>query len=235
MLRIEDVQVRYGDFIAVSSVSLSVEQGQVAALIGANGAGKSSLLSAVCGLVRPAAGKVYFDGCDITGLPADKVVERGLCLVPQGGRCFTRMSVYDNLMIGSYPKAARKEAAASLERVYSLFPVLAEKRGELAGSLSGGQRQMLAIGRALMTRPRCVVFDEISLGLAPIAIKGLYERILQINRDEGITVVVVEQDTERALRIADTCFVITKGAIALQGKASQMSDEAIRSAFFGLE
>lgn len=234
MLRIEDVEVRYGDFIAVSSVTLDVEEGQVAALIGANGAGKSSLLSAVSGLVRPAAGRVLFNGEDITGRSANEVVERGLCLVPQGGRCFTRMSVYDNLMVGSYPKAARKEARESLERVYSLFPVLAQKRGELAGSLSGGQRQMLAIGRALMTRPRCVMFDEISLGLAPIAIRDLYERIEQINRDEHITVILVEQDTERALRISDTCFVMMKGTITMSGKAADMTHEGIKSAYFGI-
>ena len=234
MLSIDGLQVRYGDFIAVSSVTLEVAPGQIAALIGANGAGKSSLLNAVAGLMRPTAGTVRFDGCDITGMPADRIVAKGLSLVPQGGRSFLRMSVYDNLVIGSYPKAVRKHADASLERVYSLFPVLEEKRNELAGSLSGGQRQMLAIGRALMSRPKCLMFDEISLGLAPVTIKDLYARIRQINSEEGITIILVEQDTERALRIADTCCVMLKGEVAMAGPAKGMTNESIKSAYFGI-
>ena len=234
MLSIDGLQVRYGDFIAVSSVTLEVAPGQIAALIGANGAGKSSLLNAVAGLMRPTAGTVRFDGCDITGMPADRIVAKGLSLVPQGGRSFLRMSVHDNLVIGSYPKAVRKHADASLERVYSLFPVLEEKRNELAGSLSGGQRQMLAIGRALMSRPKCLMFDEISLGLAPVTIKDLYARIRQINSEEGITIILVEQDTERALRIADTCCVMLKGEVAMAGPAKDMTNESIKSAYFGI-
>ena len=234
MLSIDGLQVRYGDFIAVSSVTLEVAPGQIAALIGANGAGKSSLLNAVAGLMRPTAGTVRFDGCDITGMPADRIVAKGLSLVPQGGRSFLRMSVHDNLVIGSYPKAVRKHADASLERVYSLFPVLEKKRNELAGSLSGGQRQMLAIGRALMSRPKCLMFDEISLGLAPVTIKDLYARIRQINSEEGITIILVEQDTERALRIADTCCVMLKGEVAMAGPAKDMTNESIKSAYFGI-
>ncbi len=234
MLRIDGLQVKYGDFIAVSSVSLEVAPGQIAALIGANGAGKSSLLNAVAGLMKPAAGSVHFEGHDITDMPADQIMALGLSLVPQGGHSFLRMSVHDNLMVGSYPKAARRHAATSLEHVYSLFPVLEEKRNELAGALSGGQRQMLAIGRALMSRPKCLMFDEISLGLAPVTIRDLYARIRQINREEGITIILVEQDTERALGIADTCCVMLKGEVAMAGPAKDMTNESIKSAYFGI-
>lgn len=234
MLQIKDLQVKYGDFIAVSSVSMSLPAGGIAALIGANSAGKSSLLNAVAGLLKPSAGRVLFQGEDITGLSADQVVGRGLCLVPQGGRCFVRMSVQDNLLIGSYPKAARRHAKATLEQVYALFPDLQAKRNEPAGTLSGGQRQMVAIGRAMMSEPKCLMFDEISLGLAPVVIRDIYQRIQQINREKHIAVVVVEQDTERALRIADDCHVMLKGAITLSGRAADMDNERIRSAYFGI-
>ena len=156
MLRVEGLQVKYDGFVAVSSASLEVAAGQVVSLIGANGAGKTSLLSAIAGLLKPAAGRVLLKGEDVTGLPAEQIVNRGLSLVPQGGRCFQRMSVEDNLLIGSFPKAARAQRMESLEHVYTLFPVLKEKRRAAAGTLSGGQRQMVAIGRALMTRPECI-------------------------------------------------------------------------------
>ena len=234
MLRIEGLQVKYGDFIAVSSATLEIPAGQIAALIGANGAGKSSLLSAATGLHRPSAGKVFFEGEDITGLPADQVLRRGLCLVPQGGRCFLRMSVRDNLLMGSYPPAARKHAKETMERVYALFPVLRQKAKEPAGTLSGGQRQMVAIGRALMSRPKCLLFDEISLGLAPVVIKDIYARVQEINREQGVTAVLVEQDTERALRMANTCHVMMKGAITLSGEARTLNHEKIKAAYFGI-
>lgn len=235
MLRVEGLKVNYGDFVAVADVSMQVKPGQVVALIGANGTGKSSLLSAVAGLIRPSAGRVLYDGEDVTGLSADRLCARGLSLVPQGGRCFQRMSVQDNLLCGSYPKGIRRKAKASLERVYGLFPVLFEKRRESAGSLSGGQRQMLAIGRALMARPRCVLFDEISLGLAPVAINSLYDCIAEINREEHITAVLVEQDTSRALDIADYCFVMLKGAISMEGRPDELSADDVKRAYFGVE
>ena len=234
MLKIEGLQVKYGDFIAVSSASLEIPAGQIAALIGANGAGKSSLLSATTGLHAPSAGKVWFDGEDITGLPADQVLRRGLCLVPQGGRCFLRMSVKDNLLMGSYPPAARKRAKETMEWVYALFPVLKQKAKEPAGTLSGGQRQMVAIGRALMSRPKCLLFDEISLGLAPVVIKDIYARVQEINREQGVTAVLVEQDTERALRVANTCHVMMKGVVTLSGEAASMNNEKIKAAYFGI-
>ena len=235
MLRIEGLEVRYGDFVAVTDVTMRVRPGQVVALIGANGTGKSSLLGAVAGLIKPHAGRVFFDGQDVTGLSADRLCERGLSLVPQGGRCFQRMSIQDNLLCGSYPKAARREAKSSLERVYGLFPVLYDKRRESAGSLSGGQRQMLAIGRALMARPRCILFDEISLGLAPVAINDLYACIAEIRREEHITTVLVEQDTARALAMADYCFVMLKGSVSMEGRPDDLNPDDVKSAYFGLK
>lgn len=234
MLQIENLRVQYGDFIAVSSVSMALAPGETVALIGANSAGKSSLLSAVAGLLKPSAGRVLFQGEDVTGMPADRLVQRGLCLVPQGGRCFGRMSVQDNLLMGSYPRAARARARESLEEVYGLFPALGEKRRAPAATLSGGQRQMVAIGRALMSLPRVLMFDEISLGLAPVVTRGLYARIRQINRDRGIAILLVEQDMERALNIADTCHVMLKGALTLSGPAASMDREAIKAAYFGI-
>ena len=193
-----------------------------------------SALSAIAGLVPPSGGKVTFMGEDVTGMPADQLVQKGLCLVPQGGHCFGRMSVQDNLLMGSYPKAARPRAKSSLESVYALFPALAEKRKTAAGTLSGGQRQMLAIGRALMSEPKCLLFDEISLGLAPLVIRDIYERIRQINAEKGIAICLVEQDTERALEMADTCYVMLKGTVTLSGDARSMDRDAIKAAYFGI-
>ena len=234
VLQINDLKVQYGDFISVTSCSLHVAPGQIFALIGTNGAGKSSLLNAAAGLIRPVSGSVVFQSEDITGLRADQVISRGLCLVPQGGRCFSRMSVQDNLLVGSYPKAARAGARDSLERVYSLFPDLRVKRNAPAGSLSGGQRQMVAIGRALMSRPRCLMFDEISLGLAPVVIRDLYKCIRRINREDGTTVILVEQDTGRALRIADSFAVMLKGTVTMTGSAEDPDYDRINAACFGL-
>lgn len=234
MLQIRDLTVKYGDFISVDACSLTAAPGEILALIGTNGAGKSSLLSAAAGLIRPAGGQVLFEGEDITGLRADEVIGRGLSLVPQGGRCFARMSVQDNLLVGSYPKAARARAGESLEKVYSLFPDLWDKRRSPAGSLSGGQRQMVAIGRALMSGPGCLIFDEISLGLAPVVIKDLYARIRRINREDKMTVILVEQDTARALEIADSFAVMLKGRVTMTGSAADPDFDRIKSAYFGL-
>ena len=235
MLKVQDLKVSYGDFVAVPSASLSVPDGQIVSLIGTNGAGKSSFLNAVAGLVQPAAGRVFFDDEEITGKPACEIVQKGLCLVPQGGHCFDRMSVEENLLMGSYPKEARRHRRESLERVYSLFPDLFAKRKEAAGSLSGGQRQMTAIGRALMSGPKCLLFDEISLGLAPVVIGELYSCIRRINQESNTAVVLVEQDTERALRISDVCHIMLKGTIVLSGKSATLSKEEIQKAYFGFQ
>ncbi len=233
MLKVENVQAKYGDFIAVQDASLEVQEGMIVSLIGSNGAGKSTLMDTIAGLHKPSAGKIYFKGEDITGLPAEKIVTRGLSLVPQGSRCFIRMTVEDNLIMGSFPKAMRKKCADSLERVYELFPVLKEKRNDLSGSLSGGQRQMVAVGRALMTNPELVLFDEISLGLAPTIIKDIYARIKEINK-AGTTVVLVEQDTHRAIKTAEVVDVMLKGKVVLTGRPQDLGEDEIKKAYFGI-
>ena len=233
ILKVEGVQAKYGDFIAVESATLDVPQGMIVSVIGANGAGKSTLMDTIAGVHKPSAGKVYFKGEDITGMPAEKLVTRGLSLVPQGSRCFIRMTVEDNLIMGSYPKSARGKLKESLERVYELFPVLKQKRNDLSGSLSGGQRQMVAIGRALMTNPDCVRSDELSLGLAPTIIKDIYARSKEISAG-GMTVVLVEQDTQRAIRTAQLCHIMLKGRVVLSGSSKELTDEEIKKAYFGL-
>lgn len=234
MLKLENLSVRYGDFIAVSSVSIHIPEGKIVALIGSNGAGKSSLLNAAAGLVPCDSGRALFANEDITDMPACRIAEKGLSLIPQGGHCFDRMSVQDNLLTGSYRKEARPFRKDTLQKVYDLFPELYLKRKESAGKLSGGQRQMTAIGRALMAGPKCLIFDEISLGLAPIVIEKIYDCIIRLNREEHLTIVLVEQDIERALKISDTCYIMLKGRVVLSGTGSDLSRDTIRSAYFGL-
>lgn len=234
ILKVEELKVCYGDFIAVASASLEIERGSITALIGSNGAGKSTLMSAVAGLHAPSGGRVFFKGEDITGLSPDRVLKRGLCLVPQGGRCFTRMTVEDNLLMGSYLKAPRRSAKSTLEEVYQLFPALVEKRKSLAGSLSGGQRQMVAIGRALMAKPDLIMFDEISLGLAPVVIRDLYACIEKINAQRHTSILVVEQDTDKALKVSDTCCVMLKGAVSLFSRSEALDAATIKHAYFGI-
>ncbi len=234
LLKIEGVQAKYGDFIAVHSASLDVPEGKIVSLIGSNGAGKSTLMDTVAGLHKASAGKIYFRGEDITNLPAEKIVTRGLSLVPQGSRCFVRMSVEDNLIMGSFPKNVRAQAKDSLEMVYNLFPVLKEKRNDASGSLSGGQRQMVAVGRALMTKPQLVLFDEISLGLAPTVIKDIYATIKKINKDTGMTILLVEQDTQRAMKTGEICHVMLKGNVVLSGNPKDLGQDEIKKAYFGI-
>jgi branched-chain amino acid transport system ATP-binding protein len=233
ILKVEGIRAKYGDFVAVEQATLDVPQGMIVSIIGANGAGKSTLMDTIAGTHRPDSGKVYFMGEDITGMPAEKVVAGGLTLVPQGSRCFIRMTVEDNLIMGSFPKTARARQKDTLERVYELFPVLREKRNELSGSLSGGQRQMVAIGRALMSNPALVLFDEISLGLAPTIIKDIYARIKEIN-GEGMSVVLVEQDTKRAAKTGEICHVMLKGRVVLSGRSGELGEQEIKKAYFGL-
>jgi branched-chain amino acid transport system ATP-binding protein len=233
ILSVENVEVKYGAFVAVRDASLEVPEKSIISLIGSNGAGKSTLMDAIAGIHKPSGGKIMFKGEDITGMPASKVVERGLSLVPQGSRCFIRMSVEDNLITGAFPKRARPNAKQSLEKVYELFPVLKQKRKELSGNLSGGQRQMVAIGRALMADPELILFDEISLGLAPTIIKDIYARIRQINQ-EGMNVVLVEQDVVRSKKTSELSYIMLKGAVVLSGRSKELSDEEIKNAYFGI-
>lgn len=234
LLSIKNLSAGYGDFVAVESVDLAVKKGQIVSLIGINGAGKTTLMHTVAGLHKPASGKVLFGGEDITGLSADKIVAKGLSLVPQGGRCFTRMSVQDNLLMGSFPRSARKNAKQTLEHIYELFPDLGEMKQRPAGNLSGGQRQMVAIGRALMGDPECLIFDEISLGLSPAVINDIYKKIKRINEEENTSIILIEQDIRRALKASDAFYVMLKGRVALSGQSDEIDSETLKKAYFGI-
>lgn len=234
LLSIKNLSAGYGDFVAIDSVDLAVKKGQIVSLIGINGAGKTTLMHTVAGLHKPASGKVLFGGEDITGLSADKIVAKGLSLVPQGGRCFTRMSVQDNLLMGSFPRSARKNAKQTLEHIYELFPDLGEMKQRPAGNLSGGQRQMVAIGRALMGDPECLIFDEISLGLSPVIINDIYKKIKRINEEENTSIILIEQDIRRALKASDAFYVMLKGRVALSGQSDEIDSETLKKAYFGI-
>jgi len=230
LLQVNAIDVFYGDFQALFGVSLRVEAGQVVAVIGANGAGKSTLLKSIAGLMKPHRGDIAFDGAPVGGLPAFDVVKRGIALVPEGRRLFPSLSVEENLLIGGQSKRA---GPWTLQRVYALFPVLAERRHLPATSLSGGQQQMCAIGRALMSNPRLLLCDEISLGLAPIVVRDIYARLPDIV-GEGLSVVIVEQDIVQALRAAGQVYCLQEGRVALEGAAKTLTRERISAAYFGV-
>lgn len=230
LLQVNAIDAFYGDFQALFGVSLSVEAGQVVAVIGANGAGKSTLLKSIAGLMPPRRGEIVFDGQNIAGTPAFDVVKRGIALVPEGRRLFPSLSVEENLLIGGQ---AKRPGPWSLRRVYALFPVLAERRHLPATSLSGGQQQMCAIGRALMSNPRLLLCDEISLGLAPIIVRDIYARLPDIV-GEGLSVIIVEQDIVQALRAASEVYCLQEGRVALEGAAKTLTREKISAAYFGV-
>lgn len=234
LLEIKDLSVKYGEFIAVSDISMEIHRGKLVSVLGTNGSGKTTLMNTVAGLIKPSSGTIRFAGEDVTGASPDKMVSLGLSLVPQGGHCFNRMSVQDNLLVGSYGRRARGSVSSSLEKVYSLFPDLKEKQKLPAGSLSGGQRQMVAIGRAMMSCPKIMLFDELSLGLAPVVIKDIYAAIKRISREEGTTIVLVEQDTRRAMQMTDYTYIMLKGAAVLEGRSEDLTDEAVKKAYFGI-
>ena len=233
MLKAQDIDAFYGDFQAVQKASFEVEEKKIVSIIGTNGAGKSTLLKVISGVLPARGGKVFFEDNDITCCPPHKIVELGISTVPEGGKVFSRMSVKDNLIMGSYTPKARRSASITLERVYELFPVLREKAEQASGSLSGGQRQMVAIGRALMSNPRLIFFDEISLGLAPTIIKDIYSRIRQLNGD-GITIVLIEQDVKRSLKTSETAYIMLKGKVVLSGKSAELTEEEVSKAYFGM-
>ena len=232
MLEVRDLNVHYGDFQALHNISLSIRRGSVVSIIGSNGAGKSTLLNAVMGVNKPTSGTISYLGERVDGLSTHQIVAKGLAMSPEGGRVFPRMSVKENLLIGAYLPEARKKRLEMLQRVFSLFPVLAEKAEEESTFLSGGQRQMLAIARALMGGPALLFCDEISLGLAPVIIKDIYRTIGEISR-EGLTIVLVEQDVKRSLKHSDYSYVMLKGRIVLEGKSDELSEEDVRDAYFG--
>ena len=231
ILEIKDLQVRYGGIEAVKGISLEVPEGEIVTLIGANGAGKSSTLRTISGLVKPAAGKIYFKGEDITGMDANEIVKRGITLVPEGRRIFPDMTVLENLKIGAYLR--KDDLTEDLEWVFSLFPRLKERSWQAGGTLSGGEQQMLAVGRALMSRPKVIMMDEPSLGLAPIIVRGIFDIIKEINK-QGMTVLLIEQNANMALKTADLGYVMETGRITLQGTGAELlSNDAVKAAYLG--
>ena len=234
MLRLEGVDAFYGDLQALYGVSLQVEQGRVFALVGANAAGKSTTLRVISGLVTPRQGRVVFDGHDLTRVPAHQRVDLGIVQVPEGRRLFPFMSVVENLLLGAHTPRARAARDATLRYVYTMFPVLEDRRAQLAGSLSGGEQQMCAIGRALMARPRVLMLDEPTLGLAPVLVSRIFETVRTINGD-GMTVLLVEQNVRQALTLADRAAVLESGHLVLSGRGPELlGDERLKRAYLGL-
>lgn len=230
LLEVEELEQFYGDLQALFGISLHVEEGEIVAIIGANGAGKSTLLRTIAGVMPTSSGVVRFDGRPILERPAYARVPDGISMVPEGRRIFPSLSVQENLMIGAF---GRRPGPWNLARVYELFPMLVRLAKRSAAVLSGGEQQTVAIGRALMANPRLLLMDEISLGLAPIVVKGLYEAVPAI-AGSGTTLVIVEQDVGQALRIADRAYCFLEGRISLQGKATELRRDAIRAAYFGV-
>ena len=225
MLVVSNLEVRYGDLIGVADVSLEVAHGSIVALLGSNGAGKTSTLNAIAGLVPASGGRIKLNDSDIAGLPAYSIVRKGLALSPEGWRLFVQQSVESNLLLGATPLADRSRIPRMLERVYTVFPKLAERRRQQAGTMSGGERQMLAVGRALMSEPKLLLLDEPSLGLAPSIIETMYETFLRLHK-EGLTVLLAEQSVDLVLEVADYAYVLQVGRSVLSGKASELSNNS---------
>lgn len=233
MLEVKDLQVYYGVIQALKGISFHVNQGEVIALIGANGAGKTTTLQTLTGILSPKSGSIVFEGKDLTRTPAHKIVEMGMAHVPEGRCVFADMSVYENLLLGAYTRKDKAEIAESLASVYKRFPRLEERKGQRAGTLSGGEQQMLAMGRALMSRPRIILMDEPSMGLSPIFVNEIFDIIREVS-ESGTTVLLVEQNAKKALSIADRAYVLETGSITMDGKAEDLlNDEAVQKAYLG--
>lgn len=233
MLEIKDLNVYYGVIQALKGISFEVNEGEVIALIGANGAGKTTTLHTLTGLISAKSGSIVLDGRDITKTPAHKIVKMGIAHVPEGRRIFQNLTVLDNIRLGAFTRKDKDGIAADVEKVYKLFPRLEERKTQIAGTLSGGEQQMLAMGRALMSKPRIVVMDEPSMGLSPILVSEIFDIIENI-REQGTTVLLVEQNAKKALSIADRAYVLETGKIVLSGKASDLiNDESVKKAYLG--
>lgn len=233
MLEVRNINVFFGVIQAIKNISFDVNQGEVVALIGANGAGKTTTLHTITGLLSAASGDIYLDGKNITKVPAHKIVGMGMAHVPEGRRVFASLSVFDNLKMGAYTRKDKKEIAESLEMVFTEFPRLKERRNQIAGTLSGGEQQMLAMGRALMSKPRIILMDEPSMGLSPLYVDEIFKIISRIKRD-GTTVLLVEQNANMALSVADRAYVLETGKIIIEGNADDlMNDERVRKAYLG--
>ncbi|TVM16168.1 branched-chain amino acid ABC transporter ATP-binding protein [Oceanidesulfovibrio indonesiensis] len=236
LLTLRNVDIFYGRIHAVKRVSMHVNAGEIVALIGGNGAGKTSLLTTISGLVRPASGSVSYEGREIHKTRADRIVRMGVTHVPEGRLVFGPMSVADNLALGGYVRADKDEARRDLEQIYSMFPVLAERRHQMAGTLSGGEQQMLAIGRALMAKPRLLLLDEPSMGLAPRIAREIFHHVVELKERFGLTVLLVEQNAKNALRIADRGYVLETGRVVLQGPAEDLlANRDVQRAYLGRE
>ncbi len=233
MLEVKDLNLYYGGFHALMDITLRVERDQIVSILGSNGAGKSTLLKAISGLLKPSSGSIHYDGGRIDHLDPHEIVRLGLALVPEGRKIFSSLTVLENLLIGSYVPEARRTKDEQLESVFELFPRLRERQGQLGSTLSGGEQQMLAIGRALMSQPRLIVFDEISLGLSPVIVKHLYQAVNRI-KQKGMVVVLVEQDVKRSLKTADFAYILQEGRIRLKGDPRDFTEEEVKKAYFGL-
>ena len=235
LLRVDHLEVRYGDLIGVADVSLEVPAGAVVALLGSNGAGKTTTLNAIAGIATASKGIIEFDGENIAGQPAYAIVRKGLALSPEGWRLFTQQSVENNLLLGATPLADRKRIPRLLERVYAVFPRLAERRSQTAGTMSGGERQMLAVGRALMSEPKLLLLDEPSLGLAPTIVDAMYDSFAALHKD-GQTILLAEQSVDLALEAADYAYVLQVGRTVLQGPAAEMAGNPdVQKVYLGIE
>ena len=235
MLELRGISAAYGAIQALSNVSLHVPQGAIVALLGSNGAGKSTTLNAISHLINPTKGEVFFDGESIQNTPSDGIVRRGLVQVPEGREVFKDMSVKENLELGAFLRNSRREMAEDFEKVYAMFPRLKERAEQRASTLSGGEQQMLAIGRALMARPRMILFDEPSMGLSPLLIEQIFETIKRLNREQGLTILLVEQDVRLALTVASYGYILENGEVTLEGPSDQLiNDPAVRRAYLGV-
>ena len=232
--RAADLSVRYDQVRAITDVSVELDEGDIVALIGANGAGKTTTLRAITGLTRLAAGEIVLAGRRIDGLRPDEIVALGVAMVPEGRRVFPYLSVMDNLLMGAFLRRGRREIAADVERVFERFPRLRERRGQAAGTMSGGEQQMLAIGRALMARPRLLLLDEPSLGLAPMLVQEIARSILAINREDRVSLILVEQNSRMALRVSSRAYALETGRVALEGRSRDLAnDDRIRELYLG--
>ena len=233
VLDVKNIAVKYGDIQALWGISFSVKKGQLVALIGANGAGKTTTLKSICGLAPLASGEIEYNGEITSGFPVHKVADLGITLVPEGRQLFPKMTVEENLLVGAYLKRAHAKRAQTLKHVYSVFPRLEERRNQTAETLSGGEQQMVAIGRALMQDPQVIMFDEPSLGLAPLMVQEVFNVIQELHR-QGLTIFLVEQNVHQTLKVADYCYVMENGRIVGEGTGKQLeADQSIREAYLG--
>ena len=236
MLEIENLHTYYGNIHALKGISLTVEEGEIVTLIGANGAGKTTTLRTISGLLHPREGAMTLEGESIVGVPAHQLVYQGIAMVPEGRGIFSKMTVQENLEMGAFSRSEKGSINSSFERVFTLFPRLRERRSQVAGTLSGGEQQMLATGRAMMTDPRILLMDEPSMGLAPVLVEAIFDTIVQINREEGLTVLLVEQNALMALSIANRGYVLQTGSIVLADTAQNLkTNEMVQKAYLGTE